>query len=136
MPPSPQQTFDSKSSPSQIKATLTWRQTIDWEPLGISPKSKAVGQTIEDIVASRNGGRDDGLLCNACHNKDHADGGYGLDVPANVRGRFLDPVAVVGTKGKRAWAGQSGWAERFIRNKTKPTSLKKVMKAWADGGFQ
>ena len=117
-------------------ATLTWRQTIDANALGIDPSSKAVGNSIEAIITSKVAGRDDGIPCGTCHNQKNPMGGYGLNQDSQGAGDSLDPWASVGTKNKHTWAGEDGWGVRFIRNKTKPESLKAIMKAWANSGYK
>jgi hypothetical protein len=113
---------------------LTWEQPIDAQALGIPLASQVAGQSLEAIVTSQVAGRDDGQLCSACHSKDDPQGGYGIDVALNGRLASLDPWVNVGTVTQRTWAGPSGWAVRFINNKTKPASLKAAMQAWVDGG--
>lgn len=128
------QNVEEKSSPTTHKLSLGWDQLIRAKSFGIPVSSKAQGKTLRQIVASETPGRDDGQLCSACHNREEAQGGYGLAVDKNGFVTNLDPWEKVGTLEQRPWAGKGGWVSRFIQNKTKPAALKAVMRAWLKGG--
>lgn len=128
------QKVEEKSSATTHELTLAWDQPIQAKFLGIPISSKAHGKTLRQIVAGEAPGRDDGQLCSACHNREEAQGGYGLPVDKNGILINLDPWEKVGTLEQRPWAGKGGWVGQFIQNKTKPAALKAVMRAWLKGG--
>ena len=128
---------EEKSPPAtEANLSLSWDEKIRAQALGIPLKSKAIGKTLEQIVTGQAAGRDDGQLCSACHNRQEAQGGYGLDVDKNENLPQLDPWQKVGTIEQLSWAGKDGWATKFISNKTKPALLKTVMSTWLKGSIK
>lgn len=128
---------DPRNQPQpQEAAAVRWDRNVEALKLGIPPESHVNGQKLADIITSQVAGRDDDQLCSACHNRDEAQGGYGVDVKKNERFADLNQWTLIGTQKKLPWGGKVGWASRFVANPTKPATLKKVMQAWIDGGSQ
>lgn len=111
--------------------TIRWSDPIDSTKFGIPANPKIDGRNLKDVVASAVAGRDDAQLCSACHNRSTALGGYGVNVDAGK----ASPIVPTDMVGGKTWTGTDGWAQRFIRNKTKPANLKAAIQAWIDGGY-
>jgi hypothetical protein len=116
--------------------TIRWDQAIDSSAFGLAANPKIDGKSLSEIVTGQVAGRDDGKLCSECHNEARALGGYGLSVAENASVLELDPWAVVGTTFEQSWAGDNGWAEKFVSNPTKPANVKAVFRAWIRSGFK
>lgn len=126
---------DARSGDAR-SVTIRWDQAIDSRAFGLAPNPKIDGKSLSEIVKGQAAGRDDGKLCSECHNEARALGGYGIAVAANSSMLELDPWAVVGTTFQQSWAGDNGWAEKFISNPTKPANIKDVFRAWIRSGFK
>jgi hypothetical protein len=112
---------------------LGWNESIDSKKFGLVPNANVDGKTLAQIISSQSFGRDDALLCSACHHSSDAQGGYGVSSARNAAATNLKPTDVVSN---RTWVGSGGWAERFIQNKTKPENLKIFLQAWINNGYQ
>jgi hypothetical protein len=75
----------------------------------------------------------DGKLCSACHNSWDAQGDYGVPTAKNTASPKLKPSDILSN---RSWVGPGGWAERFVKNPTKPTHGKAVVQAWIDNDYE
>lgn len=117
----------------QQDVTVGWNEPLDSRMFGMTANPNFDGKTLAQIIASIEPGRDDGLLCSACHNEEEAAGGYGVEVARNQASLDLDPRDDVYG---RTWVGPGGWAERFINNNTKPQNIKAALQAWIDGNYQ
>jgi hypothetical protein len=126
----------SAQSGNARSVTIRWAQAIDSRAFGLAPNPKIDGKSLAQIVTGQDAGRDDGKLCSECHNEARALGGYGLAVAENASVLELDPWAVVGTTFQQSWAGDNGWAEKFVSNSTKPANVKAVFRAWIRSGFK
>ncbi len=119
----------ANAQPASTTILLSYGEAIDSKKFGLAPNPKIDGKTIALVLTSQVAGRDDGQLCSACHNKDDAQGGYGVDVAKNGSNPGMKPTDLVGGK---TWAGPNGWAAGFVKNPTKPANVKAVIQAWID----
>jgi hypothetical protein len=115
------------------KVLVGWNEPISSAKFGLAPNPNIDGKTLAEVVSSQKAGRDDGQLCSACHNKDDAQGGYGVPVAKNGASPNLKPTDMVYNK---TWVGPDGWAERFVKNSTKPANVKAVVQAWMDNNYK
>ncbi|MFW7378585.1 MAG: hypothetical protein ACOH5I_07260 [Oligoflexus sp.] len=117
----------------EIALTLRWNETLDSTKFGMTPNPNFDGKTLAQIIRSEAAGRDDGLLCSACHNNEEAAGGYAVDAAPNEASPDLSPNDVL--EG-RPWTGANGWAVGFINNDTKPENIKTALQAWIEGNYR
>ena len=122
-------TSDSKAG---TKLVLAWLEPIDSTDFGFKPNPNVDGKTLAEILSSTEFGRDDKVMCSACHNSETALGGYGVDAEANEPSLDMAPTDVISG---RTWVGEDGWAARFMVNKTKPQNIQVFLGAWKRGGF-
>jgi hypothetical protein len=115
------------------KVLMGWNEPIYSSKFGLAPNPNIDGKTLAAVVTSQTAGRDDGMLCSACHNKDDAQGGYGVPSERNGASPNLKPTDMVYN---RTWIGPDGWAVRFVNNRTKPVNVKAVMQAWIDNNYK
>src|SRR4051812_7827074 len=57
---------------------LSFSEPIDSRKFGLAPNANVDGKTLAQIITSQTAGRDDAMLCSACHNSGDAQGGYGV----------------------------------------------------------
>ncbi|HYX37319.1 MAG TPA: hypothetical protein VE954_29800 [Oligoflexus sp.] len=112
---------------------LAFNEPIDSRTFGLVPNRNVDGKTLAQIITSQSAGRDDAMLCSACHHNRDAQGGYGVPAAQNAPSLNLKPTDRVSN---RTWAGAGGWAERFVKNDTKPDNLKIFIQAWINGGYK
>jgi len=115
------------------KILISWNEPISSSKFGLTPNPNIDGKTLAEVITSQKAGRDDGQLCSACHYKDDAQGGYGVPVEINGASPTLKPTDMVYN---RSWVGPGGWAERFVKNKTKPANVQAVVQAWIDNNYK
>ncbi|WP_141731138.1 hypothetical protein [Oligoflexus tunisiensis] len=123
----------AQSANSAANSKLGWNDPIDSKKFGLAPNANVDGKTLAQIISSQTIGRDDALLCSACHHSSDAQGGYGVPSARNAANLSLKPTDIVSN---RTWVGSGGWAERFIQNKTKPENLKIFLQAWINNGYK
>lgn len=115
-------------------AGLTWDTPIDDDSLAAAPSPLIAGATLRDIVSSRHIARPDGRLCSECHYR-NGPVGYRPEV-AEESDQEIDCHEV---HDGRSWAGEDGWAARFIAlgpgaHLEKPEYLRDAFAKWrADG---
>jgi hypothetical protein len=112
---------------------LRFNEPIDSKKFGLAPNSNVDGRTLAQIITSQTPGRDDAILCSACHHSSDAQGGYGVPSAKNAALLTLKPTDVVTG---RSWVETGGWAERFVKNGTKPDNLKLFIQGWINSGYQ
>ncbi|HYX31739.1 MAG TPA: hypothetical protein VE954_01405 [Oligoflexus sp.] len=115
------------------KVLVGWNEPISSIRLGLAPNPNIDGKSLAEVITSQKAGRDDGLLCSSCHHKDEAQGDYGVPAPKNGASPGLLPTDMVLN---RTWVGPNGWAERFVKNSTKPANLKAAVQAWMDNNYK
>lgn len=115
------------------KILVGWNEPISSTKFGLAPNPNIDGKTLAEVITSQKAGRDDGQLCSACHHQNDAQGGYGVPVARNGASPNLKPTDLVYS---RTWVGPDGWAERFVRNSTKPANVKAVVQAWIDNNYK
>lgn len=123
----------ANASAVKKKVLVGWNEPIYSTKFGLAPNPNIDGKTLAEVITSQKAGRDDGQLCSACHYKDDAQGGYGVPVAKNGASPTLKPTDMVYN---RTWVGPDGWAERFVKNSTKPANVKAVVQAWIDNGYK
>ena len=116
-----------------VGKTLNFTEKIYSADFGLPPNENIDGKSLFEIVTSQKAGRDDGQECAICHNNDLQLGNYWVPTAANEALDDVDPTTEVAG---RAWAGDGGWAERFVANTTKPSNVKLFIQAWIDGGYK
>lgn len=112
---------------------LGFSEPIDSKKFGLAPNKNVDGKTLAQIITSQTFGRDDAMLCSSCHHSADAQGGYGVPSAKNAANLNLKPTDVLTG---RTWVGKDGWAERFVKNSTKPDNLKIMVQAWINGGYK
>jgi hypothetical protein len=112
---------------------LGFSEPIDSRKFGLAPNKNLDGKTLAQIITSQTPGRDDGILCSSCHHSTDAQGGYGVPSAKNAANLNLKPTDVLTG---RTWVGSGGWAERFVKNNTKPDNLKIMVQAWINNGYK
>lgn len=117
----------SADAKPQGNLLMGFKEPVYSTKFGLSPNEKIDGKTIQQILTSQVAGRDDGQLCSACHNKNDAQGGYGVPVEKNGSNPGMKQTDLIYG---RTWAGPDGWAQRFVKNSTKPDNVKAVIQAW------
>lgn len=115
------------------KILIGWDEPISSSKFGLAPNPSIDGKTLAEVITSQKAGRDDGQLCSACHYKGDAQGDYGVPVEMNGANPTLKPTDMVYN---RSWVGPGGWAERFVKNETKPANVKAVVQAWIDNNYK
>lgn len=123
----------TQSADANKKILLGWNQKIDSTKFGMTANKNIDGKTLALVISSQSIGRDDALLCSSCHNASDAQGGYGVPAQKNAASPNLTPTDLVTN---RTWVGKGGWAERFVKNNTKPANLKVFVQAWIDNGYK
>lgn len=127
------QTMASAQNAVSASSKLGFNEPIDSRKFGLAPNRNVDGKTLAQIITSQTAGRDDEMLCSACHHSTDAQGGYGVPSAKNAVNRNLKPTDVLTG---RTWAGSGGWAERFVKNSTKPDNLKIMVQAWINNGYK
>ena len=110
---------------------LLWSAPISFRNLGYEPADALAGVSLDDIVNGRVVVRDDGATCNACH---YEGGTIAYRPPEDV-----SPYAEIDG---RSWAGQDGWAARFLTYSVvddehivvKPEPLRDALLTWRRAG--
>ncbi|WP_141734174.1 hypothetical protein [Oligoflexus tunisiensis] len=74
------------------KVLIGWSEPIYSSKFGLAPNPNIDGKTLAEVVTSQTAGRDDGLLCSACHNTDDAQGGYAAPAEKNEASPALKPT--------------------------------------------
>jgi hypothetical protein len=115
------------------RAKLGFNDPIDSKKFGLAPNKNVDGKTLAQIITSQTPGRDDSMLCSACHHSTDAQGGYGVPSAKNAANLNLKPTDILTG---RTWVGADGWAERFVKNSTKPDNLKIMIQAWIDNDYK
>ena len=123
----------ARESANAARQSLAWDTAIRSVDFGLAPNPKIDGKTLRQVITSQVVGRDDGELCSACHNKNDAQGGYGGLAAAYAASPSLGPNTVIDG---RKWSGPGGWAERFVKNPTKPANLQLMVRAWINGKYK
>ena len=124
---------NNQSAVSANGPKLGFSEAIDSKKFGLTPNKNVDGKTLAQIITSQTFARDDGMLCSACHHSTDAQGGYGVPSAKNAVNLNLKPTDVLTG---RTWVGTGGWAERFVKNSTKPDNLKIMVQAWINGGYK
>jgi hypothetical protein len=124
---------DAQSAVSTGGNKLNFNEPIESRKFGLAPNKNVDGKTLAQIISSQTAGRDDAMLCSACHHSTDAQGGYGVPSAKNAASLNLKPTDIVTG---RSWVGTGGWAERFVKNGTKPDNLKIMVQAWINSGYK
>ncbi len=123
----------SQNAGSTSGPKLRFTEIIDSKKLGLAPNKNVDGKTLAQIITSQAFGRDDAMFCSACHHSTDAQGGYGVPSAKNAANANLKPTDVLTG---RTWVGPDGWAERFVKNSTKPDNIKAMVQAWINSGYK
>lgn len=123
----------AEATTNQNSMRLGWNEKIDSRRFGLQSNKNVDGKTLAQIISSQTPGRDDAMLCSACHHSTDAQGGYGVQAAKNAASLNLKPTDMVSN---RTWVGSDGWGERFVKNSTKPDNLKLFIQAWIDNGYK
>jgi hypothetical protein len=123
----------ANASAVKKKVLVGWNEPISSEKFDLAPNPNIDGKTLAEVISSQKAGRDDGQLCSACHNKDDAQGAYSVPALKNGASPNLKPTDMVYNK---TWVGPGGWAERFVKNSSKPANVKAVVQAWINNGYK
>jgi hypothetical protein len=124
---------DQSANTGGNKVFMTYQERIDSRKFGLAPDPNLDGKTLAQILTSQVAGRDDAQLCSACHNKDDAQGGYGVPVAKNGSNPGMKATDMIGLY---TWCGPGGWADRFVATPSKPANLKAVIRAWRNNKCQ